>query len=140
MYLLDTDIATLLYYGQNDSVRKQFESIPESEIIALPIITMVQIMNGRFRSLLNASNYREIVEASRRLVETENWLSGFDVIPISEGAARIFDELRAGKRNKIGIPDTILAAIAIDKRAALVTRNLKDFSQIHGLRLENWAD
>lgn len=34
----------------------------------------------------------------------------------------------------------MIASIVIANHAALITRNLRDFQQIPGLSIENWAD
>ena len=63
------------------------------------------------------------------------------VIPIDDAAADEFDRMRQNKKlKKIGRADLLIAAIALANRATLVTRNLKDFRQVPGLRVENWAD
>jgi tRNA(fMet)-specific endonuclease VapC len=62
---------------------------------------------------------------------------------LQEGAgARLeFDRLRQNKRlKKIGRGDLLIASIALAHRATLVTRNVRDFRQIPGLQVENWAD
>jgi tRNA(fMet)-specific endonuclease VapC len=41
---------------------------------------------------------------------------------------------------KIGRADLLIASIARANKAILVTRNLKDFRQVPGLQVENWAD
>ena len=46
-------------------------------------------------------------------------------------------QLNAGE---IGRADLLIAAIVLTHRATLVSRNLKDFRQVPGLRVENWAD
>ena len=47
-------------------------------------------------------------------------------------------ELEA-KGTPIGPLDTLIAAQAITTRAALVTSNVREFSRVRGLRLENWV-
>jgi tRNA(fMet)-specific endonuclease VapC len=37
-------------------------------------------------------------------------------------------------------PDLLIACIALAQDALLVTRNTKDFNQVPGLRIANWAD
>jgi tRNA(fMet)-specific endonuclease VapC len=41
---------------------------------------------------------------------------------------------------KIGRGDLSIAAITLAHKATLVTRNVKDFKLVPGLRYENWAD
>jgi tRNA(fMet)-specific endonuclease VapC len=52
-----------------------------------------------------------------------------------------FEKLRQNTNlKKIGRGDLQIASIALAHRATLVTRILKDFQQIPGLQVENWAD
>jgi tRNA(fMet)-specific endonuclease VapC len=52
-----------------------------------------------------------------------------------------FDRLRQNKRlKKIGRGDLLIACIALAHRATLITRNQRDFRQVPGLQLDNWAD
>jgi len=82
---------------------------------------------------LRAQSLLDLTKRSLSHVET--------VLPIDEPAASEFDHLRRNKKlKKIGRADLLIAAIALAYRATLVTRNLKDFRQVPGLRIENWAD
>ena len=40
---------------------------------------------------------------------------------------------------RIGTMDLKIAAIAIANNATLLSRNLKDFSKVPGLKVEDWA-
>jgi tRNA(fMet)-specific endonuclease VapC len=68
------------------------------------------------------------------------------VLPIfayDEVAARIHAQLRSEHEQKgLSLPfvDGQIASIAIAHGMTLVTRNLKDFSGIQGLRVVNWFD
>jgi tRNA(fMet)-specific endonuclease VapC len=63
------------------------------------------------------------------------------VLPIDRRVVAEFDRLRQNKKlKKIGRADVLIAAITLANRATLVSRNLKDFRQVPGLRVENWAD
>ena len=60
-------------------------------------------------------------------------------VPLFAAAAE-FERLRANKKlKKIGRRDLLIACIALANRARLVTRNQKDFRQVPGLHVENWA-
>jgi tRNA(fMet)-specific endonuclease VapC len=56
----------------------------------------------------------------------------------ARAAARIRSDLeRAG--NVIGPIDLMIAGTAVSRGAILVTANVKEFSRIRGLRLEDWS-
>lgn len=71
-------------------------------------------------------------------VPTDALLTLLRVLPLdaaaSDAAAHIDRQLRsAGLR--IAIPDTLIAGIAISNRLPLLTRNMKHFERVPGLRL-----
>jgi len=75
------------------------------------------------------------------LTETETDLQKLPILAVDADAALEFDRLRKNKKlKKIGRPDLLSACIALANRATLVTRNLKHFRQVPGLKIENWAD
>ena len=56
-------------------------------------------------------------------------------------AAAAFDNLRQNKKlKKIGRADLLIASIALARNATVVSRNLKHFQLVPGLKVENWAD
>jgi tRNA(fMet)-specific endonuclease VapC len=56
-----------------------------------------------------------------------------------EDSARIFDQLKASGVT-IGTMDLRIASIALAYEATLLSRNLKDFQQVPGLKVENWLE
>ena len=141
MYLLDTDIATLLMYGRNERVLRRYRSIPESEIVGLPIVTRIQMLIGRMNAILASSDERQLLDNADRLILTENWLAGFAIQPLTPESVHTFCLFHANRKwKKIGISDLLIASIALCSHATLVTRNTKDFASIPGLRFENRAD
>ncbi len=63
------------------------------------------------------------------------------VLPYDAGAARVHAELRADlERSGRSLPfvDGQIAAIAVVQGLTLVTRNVRDFSEIPGLRWVDW--
>ncbi len=51
----------------------------------------------------------------------------------------VLEELRKLLR-RVGTMDLKIAAICLVHDATLITRNLADFGQVPGLRVENWLD
>jgi predicted nucleic acid-binding protein len=64
------------------------------------------------------------------------------VVPVTQEAATRFDHLIANKKLKraIGRGDLLIACIALAHGATLASRNVRDFRQVPGLVVENWAD
>lgn len=70
-------------------------------------------------------------------------LDKFQVLYHTEDSYRRFEELmkaKKGKRKKKDRADMMIASIVLVNGALLVTRNVKDYEGIAGLRVENWAD
>ncbi len=138
MILLDTDIMTLWLMGHAVIGQRVLGS---SDVVATTVVSRVELLRGRFDSILKASDGVQLQAAQTRLDHTERQLEGLVVVPFDATSAAVFDRLRQVKNLKqIGRADLLIACIALAHRATLVTRNLRHFREISGLTLENWAD
>lgn len=63
----------------------------------------------------------------------------FSILAFDTGAAEIFHKLKTA-HPRTGTMDLKLAAICMTHEATLRTRNVADFENITGLRVENWLD
>jgi tRNA(fMet)-specific endonuclease VapC len=139
VYLLDTDILSLLHRGHT-IVRQHVARVDPAEI-ATTVVTKIQILQARYDFLLRASDSSELLRAQGWLSRSESLLNRIAIVPLTETGANEFDRLRPQTRlRKIGRADLLIACIALANRATLVTRNLRHFQQVPNLKLENWAD
>ena len=138
MKVLDTDILTLLLQGHTKVVDRRRQ---ETDVVVISIISRIEVFQGRFASLLKAANGEELKRGQQRLDRAEKDLQPFSVLEITDAAAAGFDRLRQAKKTSMmRRNDMLITAIVQANRATLVTRNVKDFQFVHGLRIENWAD
>jgi len=139
MHMLDTDMLTRAHAG-SPGIAERVREVGEENVVTT-VITAIEILRGRYEFLLKASNGDQLLRAQRLLQSSEQLLQTLAIIPVERTSAAVFDRLRQDKKlKKIGRADLLIASIALANRATLVTRNLKHFRQIHGLRLENWID
>jgi predicted nucleic acid-binding protein len=141
MIVLDTDIVTLLSYG-NEKIEKRIEGLADDEDLAVSIITRMEILGGRFDTILKAASAAELRIATQRFQAAEEMLNDFIVLHPDEAACRHFETLLRPKKGKKKMRrgDLLIASIALAHDALLVTRNTRDFQGVSGLRVENWAD
>jgi tRNA(fMet)-specific endonuclease VapC len=137
MFILDTDTLShfLRVHGRVTERVKQ-----AGEEVVITLISRIEVLQGRFASVLKAEDGEKLIQAQRRLEETEADLRRFTILAVGPAVAE-FDRLRENRKlKKIRRGDLLIACIALAYRATLVTRNLKDFRQVPGLRVENWVD
>ena len=138
MIMLDTDILSLIL-ADHSRVMQGVRIAPESPVISL--VTRIEVLQGRFDAVLKAADADQVLTAQARLAVAEKELAKYTVIPFDDAAGAAFNDLRHEKKfRKIGRKDLLIACIALAHRATLVTRNVKDFQVVPGLKLENWAD
>jgi tRNA(fMet)-specific endonuclease VapC len=138
MILLATAILPLWLTGQ-PVVGKRVRDA--SDLVAITVISRIELLRGRFDYLLKADDGAQIQVAQSKLDQTERQLAGLVVVPFDAGSAAEFDRLRQVRKLKqIGRADSLIDCMALAHRATLVTRNLRHFREIPGLKLENWAD
>ena len=80
---------------------------------------------------------------TRTLALQEEFLSCFLSLPFDDAAAIAFGRIRArlaALGTPIGPYDLQIAAIALTNDLTLVTHNIREFSRVRGLRIEDWED
>jgi len=140
MTILDTDTVTLYALG-HEKVGAKVDELGGPAQLAVAVITRMEILRGRFDSILKAADEAQLNLAMQRFQEAGALLDSFLTLPVNAQAAQRFTILLAHKKTKkMKRADMLIACIALASDALLVTRNVKDYKDVPGLRLENWAD
>ena len=130
-HLLDTNTCIYFLNRTSERIISQFKRFSPSGI-KLPSITVAELFYGAEKSKAKKKN-RTIVE---------NFVSTFEIIPFDEKSCKIYARIRASLE-KSGVPigpmDLLIASISLANNSILVTNNIKEFSRIKGLKLENWV-
>ncbi len=137
MYVLDTNILSLLYAGNATVLaRIQAARMP----VATTIVTEAEILQARFAYFLKAENSQHALRAQEWLEKSREFLKTYIVIRFDEAAAATWDALRQQKViGKMGRADLLIACIALANRATLVTANVKDFAHVPRLKIVDWT-
>src|SRR5439155_3912465 len=115
--------------------------VRQADRVAITLVTRIEILQGRFASILKAADGRQLLRAQQWLQQNEQYMRGLEIVPFDAAAAAEFDKLRQNKKlKKIGRADLLIAAIALANKATLITRNVKHFTQVPGLPTENWME
>lgn len=125
-YLVDTDWVADWLDGRPPAVMLLNRLRPEG--LAISMITYGEIYEG----IYYGRDPRAAAAGFRR------FLRGVRVLPISRATARRFARLRGALRLQgqlIPQPDILIAARARTHDLTLVTRNIRDFQRIPGLKL-----
>ncbi|WP_205678960.1 type II toxin-antitoxin system VapC family toxin [Aquisphaera insulae] len=138
MILLDTDIFSLLMRGREPTCTRARQA---EDTVAISVVTRVEVLRGRWEFLLKAEDGVQLQRAQLWLDRTEEDLRDWHIIGIDQQSAEAFDRLRKiASLRRIGRGDLLIASTALAHQALLVTRNIRHFRQVPGLRLENWAE
>ena len=140
MYILDTDHLSLLGRasgGDAERLRLRLAELKPEERVTT-IITFEEQMRGWISHLTRLRPIVRQVEAYRRLKEFLDVYSKLAVLDFDEAAAAKFEDLQR-LRLRIGTMDLKIAAIAVSRGATVLSRNLKDFGRVPGLKAEDWT-
>jgi tRNA(fMet)-specific endonuclease VapC len=140
MYLLDTNHLTMLQRG--GEAAKQLK-IRLNQIDRRQIATTIVSYHEQTQGWLGKANRfseskpGQQVEIYQRLQASLEFFTKIPVIGFDIAAAQELQKLRKLHR---GRPmDLRIAAIAITKNATILTQNLKDFTDIENLKVEDWS-
>lgn len=130
MYVLDTNACIRILNGTSPSLIERLRAVPRS-LVRLSSVVKAELLYGARKSNRSADNLRLL----------ERFFDTLASLPFDNRCAEeyglIREELeRAG--SLIGPNDLLIAATARASRAVLVTHNVREFSRVTGLRLEDW--
>jgi tRNA(fMet)-specific endonuclease VapC len=131
-YLLDTNICIYITKQKPLSVMQKFESLPIGSV-GISIITCGELFYGA-----NKSHY---VNKTKSMLHQLIELIPSLALPVN--AAEYYGSVRAQleKQGKmIGNNDLWIAAHALAEELVLVSNNLREFSRISKLKVENWVE
>ena len=130
-YFLDTCICITYLRGKNEDVLRKIESYNPSQI-KIPVIVLAELLHGAYKSQRTDENIRQIMD----------FLADFEIIPFEKDDAYTYGQIRSSLERKglvIGDNDMLIAASALLRNATLVTNNIREFSRIDGLLLDDWT-
>lgn len=113
-------------------------STPRAQLFTTSV-TVEEQLRGR---LAYISKYRHVPAKAAQghvaLIQMISYFSKWNILAFHEAADTMFRQLRA-QRIRIGSQDLRIAAIALLSGFTVVTRNVRDFSQVLGLNVEDWT-
>jgi len=117
--LPDTDVLIDFFRGYKKAVK--FINENESDII-LSAIVVAELYAG--------------VKGKKELSVLDNFISLFDVVPITSEVAKAGGLFRHnfGKSHGVGLADALIAATCVAKNAQLKTLNIKHYPMLAGLK------
>ena len=129
-YLLDTSICVAVFRG-NRQVAAKLNEVGKENLFVSPIV-VAELLFGAYRS----------EHVDKNLKQTRDFINELQVLPIEEclyayaqERARLWD---AGK--KIEDFDLLIGCAAKVAGLIMVTHNVKHFSHIEGLVIEDWIE
>jgi len=130
MYLLDTNACIRFLNGTSPSLIEHLRSVPRLQI-RLSSAVKAELLYGARKSTRIAENLRLL----------ERFFDTIASLPFDDRCAEEYGLLRE-ELDRAGTPigpnDLLIAATARAHGAILVTHNLREFSRVAELRLEDW--
>jgi tRNA(fMet)-specific endonuclease VapC len=136
LFVLDTDTLTLLEEAHL-AVAKKVSTVAADEL-AVTVVTVEEKLTGWYTLIRRAKKPEQFIHAYRRLAGAVELLKPLRILDVSKDAFDKYQNLKAQKFG-VGRMDLLIAAIVLEVKAVLVTRNQRDFSKVPGLKIEDWS-
>jgi tRNA(fMet)-specific endonuclease VapC len=131
-YLLDTNICIYLIKQKPPKVLERFSNLALSDI-GISSITVAELEYGVYKSQQQEKNCSALMQ----------FLIPLEIVEFDQAAATVYGEIRSDLESRglvIGAMDMLIAAHALSLSVTLVSNNVREFSRIDNLSLENWAE
>ena len=131
IYLLDTNTCVYAIKRMPQVVRRLQERSPDD--FAVSAITVAELRFGAAKSSRPTETRRSV----------DAFLKPFEVLPFGNDAANEYAPLRLALEREgrpIGERDLLIAATAKSLGLIVVTHNVREFSRVPDLKVEDWHD
>ena len=131
-YMLDTNICIYAIKHKPEKVLEEMGRHDPSDV-CISAVTYAELIHGVEKSAA--------IEKNRLALSL--LLANIEIFDFDARAADCYGKIRAELEKKgspIGPLDMMIAGHARSLEFTLVTNNMKEFSRVSGLRLENWAE
>ena len=128
-FLLDTNVLSNLVRHPRGRIRHRIAAVGEDQVCT-SIVVAAELRYGAAKR-----------GSARLAAQVDAILQALDVLPLEPPCDLRYGELRAHlERNGqlIGPYDLLIATHALTLGCTVVTDNEREFSRVHGLRVENW--
>ncbi|MEO8497050.1 MAG: type II toxin-antitoxin system VapC family toxin [Planctomycetota bacterium] len=139
MILLDTDHLNILQIGKGivyHALAARMNASADQHFVTT-VVTFEEHMRGWLAGIRRARDVSKQVRPYDQLINLVRFFQAWELLRFDENAARRFGDLRR-QRIRVGSQDLKIACIALEMDATLLSANLGDFSQVPGLRVEDW--
>ena len=130
-YLLDTNVCIYIIKKSPQKVFAKFRQLSVGDI-GLSVITYAELEYGVAHSS----------DPARNRIALSEFLAPLELLDFPIQVAPLYGTLRAAlvrSGRMIGPLDLLIAAHALHLGATLVTNNLKAFSRVPNLKIDNWV-
>ncbi len=131
-YMLDTNICIYVIKHKPEKVFQKLQTI-HPEDVCISSVTYAELVHGVEKSAA--------VEKNRLALSM--LLANIEILDFDAVAANCYGKIRADLEKKgtpIGPLDMMIAGHAQSLGYTVVTNNVKEFSRVSALRIENWAE
>ena len=137
MLILDTDHLSALASERAVSVQLLARLANSGENVATTVVCVEEHVCGWLARIASARTSDASVAAYAKFQRAVEDLGRGVILPFDAAAASQFEQLRSQKLGA-GTADLRIAAIALSTGQRLLSRNLRDFERVPGLRVEDW--
>ena len=143
MTVLDTDHVTVVKYSDSAQYQRLTARITAAtqagEVFGTTIISVEEQTRGWLAYIRAQRDLRRQVRGYTELAQLFAFFQRWRVLAFDAAAADRADYLQQ-IRLRVGTQDLKIAAIALTQNALLLSANLRDFSRVPGLWVENWLE
>jgi tRNA(fMet)-specific endonuclease VapC len=132
MRMLDTDTCIALIKQRSSELVVKLKKHKPGEV-AISSITLAELHFGVSKS----------AQPEKNRAALDQFLLPLEILAFDDAAAECYGRVRAAleiEETPIGPLDTLIAGHALSISGTVVTNNVREFSRVRGLRVENWIE